>query len=223
MLAIRNRNDIDIKQVLRNIGYRRDAKPSARVESLLDDYIENAHQLIAPSYNYVMRDIISVRGERVELEDEVVLESRVIARLLKQCDKVCVFVATIGAYLEETVRWLADDQLVLQASVLDAIGSGAVEKVVGFISDNVEWAAYLEGRNISRRFSPGYCDWDISQQEMIFKAMGGDTAGVSLTESCLMLPRKSVSGIIGIGAGKMVAEYNPCMSCNRKDCPGRRR
>ena len=222
MLAIRNRNDIDFKQVLRNIGYRHNAEPSARVASLLDDYIENAHQLIEPSYAYVMRDIISVRGDRVVIEGGVVFESEIIARLLRRCDNVFVFVATIGGYLEETVRWLSNDGRMVQASVLDAIGSGAVEKVVGFIHDRIDRIARIKGYCISRRFSPGYCDWDISQQTMVFKAMNKDTASVRLTDSCLMLPRKSVSGVIGIGSGNAVADYNPCRDCNKRDCSGRR-
>ncbi|GAH91002.1 unnamed protein product, partial [marine sediment metagenome] len=51
----------------------------------------------------------------------------------------------------------------------------------------------------SRRLSPGYCDWKIDQQKMVFRAMKDDSAGVRLTEECLMLPQKSISGIIGIG------------------------
>jgi hypothetical protein len=58
---------------------------------------------------------------------------------------------------------------------------------------------------------------------MIFKAMQEDTAGVRLTEGYLMLPRKSISGIIGIGSDNNNIEiYNPCKTCPTADCPGRR-
>ena len=46
MLAIRNRNDIDIQNLLLNIGYGDGCQPSARIESLIDDYVENVYHLI---------------------------------------------------------------------------------------------------------------------------------------------------------------------------------
>jgi hypothetical protein len=58
---------------------------------------------------------------------------------------------------------------------------------------------------------------------MIFKILHDDTAGVGLTDESLMIPRKSVSGIIGIGdMDSGVEEYNPCITCIKKECPGRR-
>jgi len=76
---------------------------------------------------------------------------------------------------------------------------------------------------IGRRFSPGYCDWGLNQQEKVFKALNGDSAGIRLTKRCLMVPQKSISGIIGIGlAENNVESYNPCDTCKKEDCPGRR-
>jgi hypothetical protein len=51
--------------------------------------------------------------------------------------------------------------------------------------------------------------------------MDGNSMGVRLTKECLMLPRKSVSGVIGIGPREM-KNYNPCKTCNKRDCLGRR-
>ena len=223
MVAISNRADIEIDrhQVLRNIGYSTHRKPSARIASLINEYIENAHQLIEPLYSYVIRDIEGVRRSCVFVEGSIVFESEVIARLLEQCQKVVVFLATIGNRLEKMVLRLAEDGLVLDASVLDAIGSGAVEKVAEFVQDRIGEVARADGLSTSRRFSPGYCDWTIRQQKMVFRAMNGDSAGVRLTKEYLMLPRKSISGIIGIGPCG-VEDYNPCRTCNKRDCLGRR-
>ncbi|MFC1995291.1 vitamin B12 dependent-methionine synthase activation domain-containing protein [Chloroflexota bacterium] len=76
---------------------------------------------------------------------------------------------------------------------------------------------------MSRRFSPGYCDWELSQQKMVFRAMNGDFAGIRLTEECLMVPQKSISGIMGLGTcDSNIENYNPCVTCKERDCPGRR-
>jgi len=222
MLAVKDRNKIDIEQVQLNIGYYTNRKLPARMVTMISDYVEHASYLVDPSYSYVIRDIEQVRGSYAVIEGSIVFESEVIARLLENCNKVAVFLTTIGSYFEETVNQLAEDTFVLQAAVLDAIGSGAVEKLANTVQTMVGDEASTDGLYISQRFSPGYCDWNVEQQEMVFQAMNGDSAGIKLTEECLMLPRKSVSGIIGIGP-REVADYNPCRTCDKRDCAGRRK
>ena len=223
MLAISDQIDIDKQEILSNIGYSDEYQPSARIDSLVNDYIENYHDLIASSYSYNIRNVESGTGARVNIGDSITLESKVIARLLERCDKVAVFALTIGNHLEEMVAYLAENGLVLQATVLDAIGSGATEKLADHIDDRIRRMAKIEGLVTSRRFSPGYCDWEVSQQKKVFKALNGDTAGIGLTKSLLMIPRKSISGIIGIGsANHKIENYNPCHTCKKKECPGRR-
>jgi hypothetical protein len=222
MLAIKDRSDIDIEQVLLNIGYQSSRKLPARMVTLISDYVEHASYLVDSSYSYVIRDIEQVHGSYAVIEGSIVFESEVIAGLLENCSKVAVFLTTIGGYLEEMANQLAEDKFVLQAAVLDAIGSGAVEKLANTVQKMVGDEASTEGFYMSQRFSPGYCDWNVEQQRMVFQAMDGDSVGIKLTEECLMLPRKSVSGIIGIGPSE-VAEYNPCRTCNKLDCAGRRK
>lgn len=223
MLATSKQLDIDNQQVLHSIGYDTDCEPPARVASLVNEYLENANHLVDVSYSYTIRDVEWVRGPIALIEDSIIFKSQVIARLLEQCEKTAVFVLTIGKHLEEMVCQLAKDKLVLQASVLDAIGSVAAEKVADFVQDRIREVAGANGLCTSRRFSPGYCDWSIGQQKMLFWALSGNTVGVRLTGRCLMIPQKSISGIIGIGsADSNVENYNPCKTCNKYDCPGRK-
>jgi hypothetical protein len=220
--SIRNEFDIDTEQVLKSMGYGTKGVPSARVESLVKEYADNICHLIEPSYSYFIRDVNSVRGSRVFIEGSITFRSNVIARLLEDCQKVAVFVLTVGGRLSELVRQLSKDGLMVQAAVLDAIGSDAAETLAHVVQDIVAQEAEAEGMGISQRFSPGYCDWRVSQQKMVFRAMGSKTAGVRLTDGCLMIPQKSISGIIGIGPADKVESYNPCLTCNKSDCEGRR-
>ncbi len=223
MLVTNNRIDIDRQQVLHNIGYGTDYKLSTRIASLIDEYVENAYYLIEPSYSCVIRDIEYVQGSIVVIEGSIIFESQVIAPLLEQCEKAAVFLVTIGEHLEETACRLAEDGLIVQATVLDAIGSVAVERVADFVQGRIGEVASAEGLCISQRFSPGYCDWDIGQQRTVFWAVSGDSVGIHLTDGCLMIPRKSISGVIGIGPRDgNVENYNPCKTCDKHDCQGRR-
>ena len=215
--------EIDRNQVCRHLGYDADYQLPVRISSLIDEYIENAHYLIDPSYVHVIKDIEWARGSIAFVEDSTIFKSKVIAKLLEQCHMVAVFLVTIGKYLEETAHQLAADKLMLQATVLDAIGSDAVERVADSVQERIRMAANALGLVISRRFSPGYCDWDIGQQRMLFSALRGDTLGIHLTSECLMIPQKSISGIIGIGPpDSNVENYNHCNFCRKYDCLGRR-
>jgi len=227
MFVTDDRVDVDIEidkdQICHYIGYDDNHNLSARIASLIDDYTEHAHYLINPLHSYVIKDVEWARGSISLIEGSVIFKSRIIARLLERCPQVAIFVVTIGKYLEETAFQLARDGLILQATVLDAIGSDAVEKVADFVQDRIKEMAEAQGLVTSRRFSPGYCDWNVGQQRMLFYALTGNTLGVRLTGECLMIPQKSISGIIGIGPSiDDVENYNPCKTCTKQDCPGRR-
>jgi len=215
--------EIDKEQVCHYIGYDGNHGMSARISSLIDDYAEHAHHLINPLYSYVIKNVEWARGSMALIDDSIIFKSQVVAQLLEHCSQVAILLVTIGKYLEETTSKLARDRLMLQATVLDAIGSDAVEKVADAVQGRIKEIAGTMGLVISRRFSPGYCDWNIGQQRMIFHALTGNTMGVRLTGECLMIPQKSISGIVGIGSSKEhIENYNPCKFCNKQDCPGRR-
>ncbi|MFQ5826043.1 MAG: vitamin B12 dependent-methionine synthase activation domain-containing protein [Dehalococcoidia bacterium] len=224
MLAIDERIDIQIdrEEVLRYLGYQAGHKVPARILSLVDRHIQNASQLIEPQHSFVIRNTEGVEGDKVFFGD-VTFESRIIAQLMQRCQKAAVFAVTIGGSLEGQVRQLADEGRVLEAAIMDAVGSDAAEKAATAVQGRVREIANAQGLGISSRFSPGYCDWDIGQQTMVFHAMNGRSAGIRLTDSCLMVPRKSVSGVIGMSPhGGELERWSPCQSCKRRNCPGRR-
>ena len=205
------------------IGYDDDSEPSVKIQSLIDDYIDNYHNLIESSFSYAIKDIEFVQENRVYIEDFIAFESNVLARLLEKCEQVGIFALTIGDHLEEMSDYLAKNNLVLQATVLDAIGSAAAEQLAEYVENMLRRSAAFNGLVISRRFSPGYCDWNVTQQEMVFEALREETTDIRLTDEFLMIPRKSISGIIGIGSSDFgIDTYNPCISCKTSDCPGRR-
>ncbi len=216
--------EIDRRQVYEYLGYDAGSTPPPRVQSLLDEYIEHSDEFIFPCTTYDILDVELVIGNRSFLEGSINFDSKVVSGLLRKCEQVAIFVATIGKEFEGIACGLSEDGLLLQSAALDAIGSNAVEKVADFVHENIVDIAAWQGMVASkRRFSPGYCDWDVEQQRILFEAVDGGTAGVELTETCLMLPRKSISGIIGIGtADRGIENYNPCLACDKTDCVGRR-
>lgn len=215
--------ELDKRHILRRIGYKDDCEPSSRIAALISDHVQIAKQLIKPSYSYVISNIDMVRESNIFIGECVVFRSHVIARLLEQCQQVGAFLVTIGNKLEDEAARLADERSILESYVMDAIGSSAVEKIAELLEAEIRKTASTEGLCISRRFSPGYCDWSIRQQKELFRMVDGGSVGVRLTAGYLMIPQKSISGIVGIGPSCVDIEaYNPCRTCNKRNCLGRR-
>jgi cobalamin-dependent methionine synthase I len=164
-----------------------------------------------------------VRKNDVFVGDTFIFRSYVIARLLEQCQQAAAFLVTIGNKLEKEATRLAKKGLILESYVLDTIGSSMVEKTAEHVEREINRSASIQGNCISRRFSPGYCDWSIRQQKEIFRIIDGFSVGVRLTTGFLMMPQKSISGVVGIGpACADIEAYNPCKTCKKSNCLGRR-
>lgn len=214
---------IDRADVCRSLGYRSVDSPSANIASLIDDCIAKSLPLLQPSFACVMREVSAINGGISVLDDGSRFESKIVGRLLEHCQRVAVYVLTIGSQLEDMSSALAEDGYITEAYVLDSIGSSATERLAEVVHGKIAQEALALGLRASRRFSPGYCDWHIDQQRVIFGIAGGDSAGVHLTSAFLMLPRKSSSGIVGLGRDDGFAEtFNPCLTCRKAACPGRR-
>jgi hypothetical protein len=222
MITVSNLLEIDTRVALRNLGYGIDSEPQARVTTLVDEYIDHANELIDPLYSFIVRDVERVEGDLSFIQGEITFKSNVISRLLQPCSQVVIFILTIGNRLEDMVNHLVNEGLVFQGTILDAIGSAAVESLANSVLERARELAASHGQCVSRRFSPGYCDWRIGQQRMVFQAMEDDQAGVRLNKKCLMIPQKSISGVIGLGPCGTVDRYNPCLTCQKPDCIGRR-
>ncbi|RPI72977.1 MAG: hypothetical protein EHM47_07045 [Ignavibacteriales bacterium] len=113
-------------------------------------------------------------------------------------EKVVVYVVSIGPGIDNEVKSLADAGDVFDAYLLNGIGAGAAEMVANdlnlFMNDSCK-----ENNYEYKRLSPGYGDWHITDQEKIFKLLNPEkNIGVKLTDTHIMLPEKSTSGIMGL-------------------------
>lgn len=220
-VSINNSVTIERRHVFQQLGYSEEEKPHELVASLTDDCIRKSQELESPAYSFAIKRVLSVAENTSIIEDSVVLESRVIARLLEPCEKAAIFVVTVGNSIEKEIRRLAENDMSLEAVVLDAVASLSVEQLASVVGQKIRRLVSPDGFTLSRRFSPGYCDWPLHQQERIFQILGDATAGIILTKNQQMRPEKSISGIIGLSKAN-IATYNPCRNCQKRDCPGRR-
>lgn len=206
-------------EVLRYLGYGR-SRPDAGVGGMLKSCIDE------------FQSIASYRACRLTvetaLEDEAVvlsglrIESRSLRRSLDGCSQALLFAATVGVQPDrmiERYRLLSP----ARAVVLDAVGSAAVEAWCNQLCE--QWRAEFAetGLRLRPRFSPGYGDFPIGAQSGLLRLLdAGRRAGISLTDASMMLPAKSVSAVVGLGAQGCVSREQNCERCNMKDCAFRR-
>ncbi len=215
----------DLPFAQRLLGRKRGGKLSAATARRLSRLQDGFGHLIRPRVTYQERAIIRLGGDSILLEGGVTLRSRKMARALAGAHKVVAFVATVGEKVDLAIEDLMQDGKVANAYVGDALGSAAVEKLANSFQEHLDNKLSVRGQTTGPRFSPGYCDWPLTEQHKLFKLVKASVAKVTLGETALMQPRKSISAIFGIYDRKAVpAAKNliPCLRCGKKDCIARR-
>lgn len=207
--------------VLRLLG-QRNGKAPVRTVKRLNQFISRARALVEPRVVYCTRKIQGVERGAVTLEGGISFKSVKLSKSLSKCDRATVFLATIGNDIDELITGLSKENKLSDASIYDAIGSVAVEEAVDYFQNSVDHDVSETRNCTTMRFSPGYCDWSVREQKKIFDVLDSEAAGVSLSSSFLMNPRKSVSGVFGIGLARRETRPNPCTLCANKSCRVRR-
>ena len=125
--------------------------------------------------------------------------------------------------MEDEASRLMKENDQLSGYLLDRIGSFAVENLAENFENSLRKKYSSKMKSVSNRFSPGYCDWPTSAQLKLSKLVGFGRAGVKLTKSSMMVPKKSISSIVGIGPESLFSKRkSQCSVCDLKDCNYRR-
>lgn len=163
---------------------------------------------------YVKGGFISCEGTTLEI-------GKRIASYMKDASGLALFICTAGSVFTDLANEYFGRGDFLEAFIVDAVGSVTVENAMDRVQQTLEDEMGLQGLRISNRYSPGYCEWHVSGQQVLFSLIDGNHVGVTLTESSLMQPIKSVSGIIGIGKNIQKYPYG-CSICHNSTCVYRR-
>lgn len=142
---------------------------------------------------------------------------RIIGRQLQGSEAYALFICTSGVAFEAYQQQLKQAGDMVRVFIADSLGSVIAEKTADQMELAVQQGIDKLGWHHTNRFSPGYCGWHVSQQQLLFPLFEGKTCGVTLTDSSLMVPIKSVSGIMGLGGTVRKLEYT-CGLCNFEKC-----
>lgn len=148
-----------------------------------------------------------------------------LAGIFPQSEGLILFAATLGAPLSERIAALFDDGSLALAAMLDAAASEGTElagvHLDGMMLRMAREARMADERTRALRYSPGYCGWNLTGQKALFAALDAGEIGLTLTDSCLMEPLKSISGVIVLGPPEIHEfedNYAFCAACRTHDC-----
>ncbi|MBE6824210.1 MAG: hypothetical protein E7513_02570 [Ruminococcaceae bacterium] len=208
--------NIDMSLALRFLRVRGEVDDNTKsmLKSCLEEFLS------AVSYKACYRYFdIKVQCDTVCFDDQMKLQSEKLSKNLKGCKGAFVFVATTAVTVDRLIGKYAKLQ-VSKAVILDAIGSSAVECFCDMLCKKIQSDFDVALRP---RFSPGYGDLSIITQSDVLSACDTNRKiGVTLTDNHMMLPKKSVSAIVGVRPkNEECQKASSCEICDSEDCPYR--
>ena len=213
--------DVDLARLL---GGPRRTIPDA-IKPVVAHWREKAPAFFSAAAIYSFRRIESSGKGAVKIDGGPEFHCGQMAAGLKDCKDIVCFLATLGPAIDSEIARLNAEGNLSEAFILDTVGSAAAENMGLQLALRFEEELKKDGKSLTWYYSPGACGWDVEEQKLLFPLLDHEKIGVNLTDSCLMTPKKSVSGLVGIlpyPSDESVAARNPCTRCGRTDCYARR-
>ncbi len=212
--------EIDPKEVARYLSYR-GQQPDETVRTLISQCIDKVNAAAEPRF-ISGRFPLSYSEENGFQAASLRFTSRSLQRNLSGCREVILFAATLGIAVDTLIRRTA----LLDAAeglVMQAAAAAAIEAFCDSENDKLREQIEAEGLFLRPRFSPGYGDLSLDVQRDFLRVLQAQKhIGLTLTDSGLMVPIKSVTALIGISDIPAPCHREGCEACGKTDCAFRR-
>ena len=192
------------------------ARPDDKEAQLLLDTVYLRLRNEVQARHVLQKHRVAVDATGVTLEGGTRFNSRDLAAHLKGCEEALLLGATLGSRVDAAIRRLALGS-VAEGAAAQAVAAALIESYC----DEVQARFDTGGLAQRPRFSPGYGDWDLAEQRLLFPVLNcAKLIGLTLTECCMMAPSKSVTAVIGLSEDVQCV-WNKCMTCGNINCPYR--
>lgn len=207
-------------------GIPRHTKPPQNAVSLFQDAIKIFNERAQPAG--IVADISKAEFLEVYEGESLNEKTTPVAEISKRADCLALFAVTIGQAVHDEINELFENKELALGSMLDSVASAAAEMAADAVERN-----YLEllqrGKKVANsaavlRYSPGYCGWHVSGQKKLFEFLRPERIGITLLESFLMTPLKSISGVLIAGKKEIHViedDYPFCSQCKTHSCQQR--
>ena len=209
--------DINPKEVLRYLGYN-NQNIDGNTQKLLNECILEIKEIIKKNFVYNVYDIAKVENTIIFKDTNLILESKDISKHLLLSSQCALMAVSLGLEVDKKILYYSKTNMT-KSIILDACASTAIEALCDEVEDEIRKKAKRAGYNITSRFSPGYGDLPITLQKQILEVLKAyPKIGLTVTESSILLPRKSVTAFIGWQKEKVTPKNNKCRVCLKQNC-----
>lgn len=183
----------NLRETARYMGYRRSAEPNEVVRELIEEAYQELLKVIAPKYIYKQYDFAPT-ADGIMIEG-VEFKSKNLLTHLRDSNAVILFAATLGKGADDLIASYSKSDVAM-AAVAQAVSGSLVENLCDLAIEEIK----IQIKGVFRpRFSPGYGDCSLSHQTLFFNLLPvNKELSISLTESFMMTPTKTVTAFIGL-------------------------
>lgn len=199
--------------------YARADDSDERISVLIESCIIESEPLLEYRVCYMIDNI--VRTDHSIKFCGIDTPSSLIKKAVSGCENILLFAATIGAQFDRLIAKYSRLEP-SKALILQAIGAERIESLCDAFCEKMNTELHPSKKSLRPRVSPGYGDIELKMQQEIFRVLDCERKiGLTLNESLLMSPSKSVTAMAGIGAYRCL-EHNKCDSCTSTGCSYRK-
>lgn len=208
------------KEALRYLGFGRN-KADENTSSMLDRAFSMLEEVVSKKYVYRIFDL--KHGDDGSLHIlSASIQSKSLGKNLKGCEKIIFFGATLGPGPDRLMRRYGLTDMAFCVT-LQAASAAMLEEYCDDICDRIAEELAVEELYMRPRFSPGYGDFPIQfQKDLTVMLDTPRKIGLTITDSCMMSPTKSVTAVIGVSSTKENCHRQGCEVCAKTDCAFRR-
>ena len=207
-------------EAVRYLGYGRHAV-DAQTLALIQASFEELDQIAKKRIVYRIFELKVMDEERLEIEG-LEIASKNLAKNMKGCTQVVMLGATLGIEVDMLMKRYSVTEL-SRTVVLQACAAAMLEEYLNDWQKELKEEMAEQGYFLRPRFSPGYGDFSILHQKDILRMLDcAKKIGLTMTDSSMLTPTKSVTAVIGLGREEVHCHEEGCESCNKKDCIYRR-
>ena len=214
------KGEVDPREAARYLGYR-GTQPDEAIETLIEECIAEVKEAAVPKSVYERFPLDFNDGDAFRIAS-LHLRSKSLQRNLAGCSEVFLFAATLGIAVDTLIKRAALMDSA-KGAVMQAAAATVIEAYCDGENEKLRQEAALEGLYLRPRFSPGYGDLSLSCQRGLLNLLKAQkNIGLTVTDSGLMVPIKSVTAIIGISSIPTFCHRQGCEDCTKTDCMFRR-
>lgn len=211
--------DARTREAVRYLGFGRNAADE-QTERLISEVFTELDRIARPKAVHRVFSCVQ-RKEEIQI-GTMQVHSKNLARNLQGCTQTVLMATTLGIEVDLAMRRYALTDMA-KVVIFQACAAAMLEEFCDECQVKIADEMAPEYRGMRPRFSPGYGDFDIHHQEEILRMLDAHKKiGLSMTESYMLTPTKSVTALIGFAEKEMDCPKSGCEACEKKDCIYRR-